>query len=321
MSIVPKVPDVPEKKSECQGVPVGNTSTTGKKVENAAYCWSFTWPWKEDDDLCQMCQVLKDICKTFVFQLEEAPSTGYKHYQGFISLKIKERMSTLKNLLGGTIHWEPAKNRFSLEKYAGKCETRLGGPWNESSVFIKTISKLRPFQIEAEHICLTEDDDRIIHWYWEPSGNTGKTQFCKYMYVKHKVTLIGNCDFKDMAHGIKNQPKVVLINIPKDTKEYTINYKAIECIKDGLIFSPKYDGGAKVWNSPVVIVFANFPPKLTGVSADKWRITNIAEKWRIKNDPGGSHPTLKGPLIPNLGECRDDDECTISIDLPDPDWN
>ena len=76
---------------------------------------------------------------------------------------------------------------------------------------------------------------------------------------------------------IKNKwdPDVCIFNFPR-TSEGAV-YNAIEQLKDGLVFSSKYEGGVKMFNPPHVIIFANWLPDVKTLSEDRWNIVNIGE--------------------------------------------
>lgn len=59
------------------------------------------------------------------------------------------------------------------------------------------------------------------------------------------------------------------------TQEQYISYEALESVKDGIFFSGKYESKQCIFNSPHVIVFANFPPDKNNLSLDRWKITEI----------------------------------------------
>jgi len=67
-----------------------------------------------------------------VYQLEQAPETGTKHYQGFVTFNSAKRLSGLKKL-NKTVHWKPCDNKrggaAGAIKYCTKEETRLEGPF------------------------------------------------------------------------------------------------------------------------------------------------------------------------------------------------
>ena len=45
-----------------------------------------------------------------------------------------------------------------------------------------------------------------------------------------------------------------------------------------MICNTKYETGVKIFNSPHIICFANFPPdNLEQLSADRWIITNLRD--------------------------------------------
>jgi len=255
-----------------QSEPTGNTKTVG--ATNQLYKWFFTLK-EESIELSQLFQTLKEISKKFTFQLEQGES-GFRHFQGVFSLKIKERFSTVKNIFPCSIHLEPCKNWWQSMKYCSKSETRINGPWTEKSIFINTIKEedFYPWQANAAQILKTTPNDRNVFWFWDAVGNKGKTAFCKWAYVNHGATILQNGSGKDLAFAIPETPTAVLFNLPR-TCEERVNYAAIESIKDGLIFSAKYESGTKVFDPPHVIIFANFPPDLRSLSADRWQIMNI----------------------------------------------
>lgn len=72
-----------------------------------------------------------------------------------------------------------------------------------------------------------------------------------------------------------------ILDIPRANKN-CISYKSIESIKTGLIYSPKYEGGQAVFNSPHIIIFSNYPPEIQNLSLDRWEIFEIQEDFSTK---------------------------------------
>jgi len=260
-----------------QSEPGGNTKTPGvskgkRPFPNQLYCWLLTIPY-EDVTASQLSQHLRGFCKKFKFQGEIGSETGYKHWQVCISLKTKEYFETVKNLFTNSTHIEGVKNYFAAMNYCGKDDTRIEGPYDENSVFIKTISELRPWQESLKNELLLEPEDRKILWCHD-NGNTGKTQFCKYMAINHGASIISNAKRGDMAYALPDNPKIVLINFSRSMEDF-VNYGAIEEIKDGMLFSTKYESKMKIFNSPHVVIFANFKPDIKALSNDRWDIREI----------------------------------------------
>ena len=55
------------------------------------------------------------------------------------------------------------------------------------SIKIKIIEELRPFQDDLSEMCELESDHGKIVWVFEPLVKMGKTQFLKYMNIKHGI--------------------------------------------------------------------------------------------------------------------------------------
>lgn len=255
-----------------QAKPAGNTKTAGNM--NQMYRWFFTIPY-EAISASQLSQDLNTFAKKFLFS-GEIGSGGYKHWQGCMSLKQKMYFATVKNIFPTSAHIEPCKDWFKALNYCKKEETHIEGPYTETSSFIKLPPTLKKWQQQVVDICITEPDDRSIYWIWEPDGNTGKTTLCKYLAVKHGATVLNNCSTKDGAYALPDEPKLVVVNLTRSNEGH-INYGLLEAIKDGLIFSAKYESKMKCFNSPHVFVFANHAPDETKMSADRWKIYRMKE--------------------------------------------
>lgn len=182
------------------------------------------------------------------------------------------RITELK--LAGKPHFEAcAGNEEQNEKYCSKDGdvTRYGYP-NP----INLISALRPFQAEIEQLYLTEPDDRKIYWFWETTGNIGKSAFVKYMVVRHGCLFCDGGRKTDLVNLVFNADmdsvKCIIWDLPRCSKG-NISYSTLESIKNGLICNTKYETGVKVFNSPHVFVFANYPPEDEDkLSQDRWVI-------------------------------------------------
>jgi len=259
--------------------PAGNTKTAGQG--NQLYRWAFTLAAVYDSEGKSepiepevLHTILKEHCKEFYFQLERGEN-GYMHYQGCLSLKVKHRLSETKNIIGfNTVHLEPVRNWHASKNYCKKFESRVGGPWDHSSVFIKIIQDLNWWQLEVMLTLKGEPDLRKIYWIWDIEGNKGKSSFCKYCAVKLGATVLNNGSFADIAFSLPDVPRIVIFDLPR-TIEGRVNYSAIEATKNGLIFSGKYESKTKLFNAPHIVVFANFGPDRTQMSDDRWEIINL----------------------------------------------
>ena len=139
--------------------------------------------------------------------------------------------------------------------------------------------KFKPWQKEVIDILDKKPHPRHIHWYYEKTGNVGKSWLCKYIALKYNVII---CSGKkaDIFNQVKAcldkmiEPRIILLDIPRTSQDY-INYTAIEELKNGMIYSGKYEGGQCLFRRPHIIAFSNSKPDTSACSADRWIIKEI----------------------------------------------
>lgn len=257
--------------------PVANDPNKRVRNSNQLYRWCFTLK-AESATVSQMSQLLQEFAKEFYFQQEKSES-GYDHWQGCLSLKQKQRFSTVKNLFPNDIHLEACKNWWKSIKYCQKEETRILGPFSHKTPIVTdmdiTKDNMYPWQKEIFNICKQKPDKRKIYWYWEPVGNVGKSEFCKYMYLNEDVAFFTNAKTADIAYSY-NGEKVCMFDLPRTTED-RFNFNALEQLKNGMLFSSKYESGAKVFNRPHIIIFANWkPPTQPYLSKDRLIVKRLS---------------------------------------------
>lgn len=252
----------------------GNTSAFSSR-SSPLFNYFFTLNNYTEDDIIYLETYFSKNCKSFIFQEEEGKE-GTKHLQGSISLIKKKRFSQMTKILP-RIHWEATKNIEAANAYCCKDETSIGRKWQ----FPKPLKLINPtynYQIEILDIISKEPDERKVYWYWESNGNVGKSSFTKYLVVKHNAMFIDEGKKADIMKACFdydfNRYNVVVIDIPRDNGN-KVSYKSIESIKNGCIFSSKYESGFKAFNSPHLIVFSNFPPEMDKLSMDRWVVNEI----------------------------------------------
>lgn len=70
-----------------------------------------------------------------VLQLEEAPTTGQHHYQGYVQLPRKQRLTWLKRHVLEGAHWEVARGTAQQNiDYCTKADSRVAGPWRDGAM-------------------------------------------------------------------------------------------------------------------------------------------------------------------------------------------
>lgn len=123
-------------------------------------------------------------------------------------------------------------------------------------------------------------ETRKIYWFWEPEGCTGKTSLAKHICMNYNaIYLTGKAN--DIKSAIsshleekKNELDIAIFNFPRTIEDF-VSYESLEAIKDGIFFNGKYESSMKMFNSPHVIVFANFKPNKESLSKDRWIIKEI----------------------------------------------
>jgi hypothetical protein len=108
-------------------------------------------------------------------------------------------------------------------------------------------------------------------------GNTGKTWMSRYLLA----TLRENCirlenSKSDNIKYAYNGERVVIFDFGRSQADH-VNYEVIESVKNGIMFSGKYESCSKTFDIPHVVIFANFEPDLTKLSADRWDVRHFTE--------------------------------------------
>lgn len=150
----------------------------------------------------------------------------------------------------------------------------------------------KPWQVELLQEVEDKDCppmDRKIIWYVDKRGNTGKSWFSRYL-SRAKVHEDGTYDWlcmsginddKEAAHQLveaKNSgftQRGFIMDLARSFQFCEKFYKTLEDFKNGEVTSYKYRGGRIHMNTPWLVVFANFWPKVKKMSLDRWDIRRI----------------------------------------------
>lgn len=144
--------------------------------------------------------------------------------------------------------------------------------------------KWKPIQQQVIDIVNSDSQDRVINWIVDEDGNYGKSFLTKYLFCKYNGVIV-NGKTSDILNSLLNfqdehvykEPKFVIVDIPRSSRGYTDNlYNILEKVKDGLVYSGKYEGGRIIYNEPPhIIVFSNDKPKLDMMSYDRWNVIEV----------------------------------------------
>lgn len=247
--------------------------------------WVLTWNNYTEEDVKILEQWLESKAAKSIVE-KEVGKEGTPHLQGYVEFPSRIRFSTISRAFGKA-HWEIArKPRQNNIDYCSKDGTVL---WNTLPKSLKErVMSLYdgvvwfPWQQDIISYAEGPVHQRKIYWFYERQGNTGKSFLTKYLYLKYNAII---CTGKstDIFNQVKvwmdtnedQSPSLVVCDIPRVNQDY-VSYQSLECLKNGLIYSGKYEGGVCCFEMPHVICLSNAPPDLNKMSMDRWAIYRIS---------------------------------------------
>lgn len=138
-------------------------------------------------------------------------------------------------------------------------------------------SSPRPWQQVIVDLVKSPADSRSVNWIVDLEGNQGKTYLAKHLVAEHNAFYCGGGRHADIIHAYNGEP-VIVFDFVRD-KEDQVPYGVIEALKNGLVFSAKYNSCTKTRVGEAhIIVFSNFEPDQTKLSRDRWRITRLVPR-------------------------------------------
>lgn len=182
------------------------------------------------------------------------------------------------------LHVERSRDVHRSLQYCTSDEKRRGRIWvNGFDIPQEEIDLIEETQLyEWQRLLLAElgtlPHRRRVIWYFDADGGNGKTELCRYIISKiQRVLFLTSAAGKDLVHQVvkaKSAPKIILMNLSRQA-EGAFSYASVETIKDGLVFSGKYEGGSRLFPRPHVVIFSNWLPDLTKLSLDRWDIRTL----------------------------------------------
>lgn len=134
---------------------------------------------------------------------------------------------------------------------------------------------LRDWQASLNDTLAKTPSDREITFVVDETGNSGKTWFAKHYCRLHDNAQYMEMGKKaDMAHALNPDIRVLFVNCTRQQLEY-LNYSFLEAVKDGMVFSPKYESGMKILGKVHVCVMMNKEPDYDQLSADRYNIIKL----------------------------------------------
>lgn len=293
----------------------GNTSRLRLRVRSRRWC--FTLNNYDTQEYEVLKKFILEKTKFYILAKEKGDIKETPHLQGYIEFNNPIEFNSIKKL-NDRLHIEKAKgtrqqnidycskeNNFIIKKLS-KSNVALPRTCKKISKeeqkkqFLKDVENLvleqeynnvtwYQWQLDIIKICESKPDNRKIHWYWEPKGNVGKTFLFKFLAIKFTCII---CDGKknDIFNQVKlsfdnfKMPSIILMDIPRYNNDF-INFGVLETLKNGILYSGKYEGEKIIFPIPIVICFSNEPPDKSNMSLDRWDVHRIDDYTNSKKTP------------------------------------
>jgi hypothetical protein len=263
----------------------GNTNPSiAKKQPNPDARWCFTLNNYTEKEYEEIVSALIACKYTYIIG-KEVGEQGTPHLQGYFETDTRVRPSSLK-LSHKRTHFEKARGT-DLENYKycskeNKFIDNFSRMWKVKNgiIKIKCIEETEFFKWQMEVVKYyykdyKEPNDRNIYWIYDPVGCVGKTALCKWFVIKKDFGYLNNAKTSDICFYAKENPKEGYVFDFCRSNEDKINYQAIESLKNGILFSPKYESGVLLMDSPIIFCFSNFEPDTSMMSKDRWKVIRI----------------------------------------------
>lgn len=157
-----------------------------------------------------------------------------------------------------------------------KTERMYQGGKSQHLAYTQTLGARKPWEMVLDDIISKPADPRIIHWFYDEIGNTGKTVNAKTLMYEHNAFYTTGGKAADIYHAYEGEP-IVVLNLPAsiDPETHAYLYTVLESFKDGVLSSGKYNSKTKSFDIPHVIVFSNIAPDTTRVKRSRIEAHNI----------------------------------------------
>lgn len=137
------------------------------------------------------------------------------------------------------------------------------------------ILPLRAWQQSVLDYIINPVHPREVVFVIDEKGNAGKSYLAALIESQYgNVQVMRPGKVADMAHEYEETTKILIVDVPKSKVEH-FQYDFLECVKDGRLFSPKYDSLTKRFPTPHVLVFMNEAPDPTKLSDDRYKYIDV----------------------------------------------
>lgn len=280
----------------------------GNTIPSRSRCraWFFTENQPEVENLTHLTQLSGG--PEWCGQLEVGEN-GKRHLQFCVRYKNARSFESVKKQFP-RCHIERCIDWLSSVRYVTKSESRVSGPWASSMELLPKLEYAwkptrKPFvpvtwQRELiEELTTTGPHARRVIWYSDPIGGSGKTEMATWFGSMYPGVHLVSGRIEDVMYTIarkwvdkktrsteREEPelRVVFFDLPRSQEH--VSYRAIEQVKNGVITSTKYESQTLILSIPHVVVFANWEPDRTKLSADRWSVRHLRGSGEYEEEQG-----------------------------------
>lgn len=247
---------------------------------------------------------------------KEVGAEGTPHFQCAFRFMKKQTKNPIlewlaESLFGGAkepVSVEAAKAVPDLLRYCTKEDTRVEGPWvhgmdpakllstRESVADLFDVRRVSYWQafILAHCNSVVPRNDREIIWVVDRAGGTGKSALSRHLVLKRSFAVVDSARKADLAYVAGPKYRGYICDLARACKPNDEFYAGLEQLKNGCIFSAKYESTGKVFNQPYVFVFANFVPVPTAWSSDRCSLIDVDAQPEWLDDAGREFDVVFG---------------------------
>lgn len=184
------------------------------------------------------------------------------HEEAHIELAVGTKEANVAYVYGVDKHYE-----IGFVEYAKNVQVPLRYSSRAADFWANFVP--RPFQRDIIKLAKNPEwEDRLIYWFYEPRGNTGKTKLSEYLHIFHGAIITGG-KAEDMKHAVtrwqsiaKQNPTIIIVDMARSDSFDSSSARGVENIKNGLFFDGKYESAmTHSVVKPHVFVFSNDSPE------------------------------------------------------------
>lgn len=219
-------------------------------------------------------------CHKWIIALEHGRG-GLAHWQIRFKGRNLETKDQKKEFFD---YWKITKPEAHIEFSENWCdyerkEGRFVSSDDTKDILGVRFGTLRRTQRDIIEMARSQNDRQVDVWL-DPKGNHGKSWLSLHLFENGKALLVPR--YCSTAREISSYicssyrgQEFVIIDIPRAGRISKELYEAIEEIKDGAVFDPRYHGQMRNIRGAKIMVFTNQKLDTKYLSMDRWRLHGI----------------------------------------------